>query len=52
MVTMEDQKETNSWHGTKLDIEKKFAVLQVEWADAGYRHDGGGDGNRNLFIRK
>jgi len=42
MVTMEDQKETNSWHGTKLDIEKKFAVLQVEWADAGYRHDGRG----------
>ncbi len=53
MMTMENQQEANSWHGTKLDIEKKFAVLQAEWADAGYRYDGGGGGGTlNLFIRK
>jgi hypothetical protein len=53
MVTTEDQQETNSWHGSKLDTEKKFAVVQVEWADQGHRHvGGGGDGSLNLFIRK
>jgi len=52
MVIMEDRQETNSWYSSKLDIEKKFAVLQVEWADEGYRYDGGGgDGSLNLFIR-
>jgi len=53
MVTMEDQKETNSWNGSKLDIEKKFALLQVEWADQRYRYHGGSSsGNLNLFVRK
>lgn len=53
MVTMEDQRETNSWHSSKLDIEKKFAIIQVEWADQGYRHNGGGgSGNLIFFIRK
>jgi hypothetical protein len=53
IITMEDQKETNSWYSSKLDIEKKFAVVQVEWADQGYRYDGGGGGgNLNLFVRK
>lgn len=53
MVTMEDQKETNSWYSSKLDIEKKFAVVQIEWAEQGYRHVGGsGSGHLNLFIRK
>jgi hypothetical protein len=33
MVTMEGQKETSSWYSCKLDIVKKFAVVQVEWAD-------------------
>ena len=51
--TMEGQKETSSWYSSKLDIEKKFAVVQVEWADHGYRYDGcGGAGNLDLFIRK
>jgi hypothetical protein len=53
MATMEDQQETNSWYSSKLDIEKKFAVVQVEWADQGYRYVGGGSsGNLNLFVRK
>ena len=53
MTTMEDQKETNSWSSSKLDIEKKFAVVQLEWVEEGYRHSGGGgSGNLNLFIRK
>jgi len=53
MVTMDNMQETNSWYSSKLDIEKKFAVIQVEWADAGYRYDGGGGGGTlNLFIRK
>jgi len=52
MVIMEDRQETSSWYSSKLDIEKKFAVLQVEWADEGYRYDGGGgDGSLNLLIR-
>jgi len=52
MVIMEDRQETTSWYSSKLDIEKKFAVLQVEWADEGYRYDGGGrNGSLNLFIR-
>ena len=52
MATMENLQETDSWYSSKLDIEKKFAVVQVEWADAGYRYDGGGGGALNLFIRK
>jgi hypothetical protein len=53
MVTMEDQQESNSWNGSKLDIEKKFAVLQIEWAEQGYRYNGGGrNGDLNLFTRK
>jgi hypothetical protein len=53
LVTMEDQQELASWYSSKLDIEKKFAIVQVEWADAGYRHNGGGGGGTlNLFIRK
>jgi serine/threonine protein kinase len=53
MVIMEDQQETNSWYSSKLDIEKKFAVTQVEWANQGFRYDGGGgNGSLNLFIRK
>jgi len=53
MVTMENMRETDSCYSSKLDIEKKFAVVQVEWADTGYRHDGGGgSGTLNLFIRK
>ena len=53
MVIMEDQQETNSWYSSKLDIEKKFAVTQVEWANQGFRYDGGGgSGSLNLFTRK
>ena len=53
MVTMEDLKETSSWYSSKLDIEKKFALVQVEWADQGYRYGGGsGSGDLNLFTRK
>jgi hypothetical protein len=53
MLTMEGPQETNSWCSSKLDIEKKFAVVQVEWADAGYRYDGGGgSGTLNLFTKK
>jgi hypothetical protein len=53
MVTQEDQNELNSWYSSKLDIEKKFAVVQVEWADEKYFHNGGsGSGPLNLFIRK
>jgi hypothetical protein len=53
IVAMENMQESDSWYSSKLDIEKKFAVVQVEWADAGYRHDGGGGGGiLNLFIRK
>ena len=53
MVIAEDQQQTNSWYSGKLDIEKKFALLQVEWADEGYCYDGGGgNGSLNLFVRK
>jgi hypothetical protein len=52
MVTMEDNQEKDSWFSSKVDIEKKFAVLQVEWADAGYRHNGGSGTTLNLFFRK
>src|SRR6185312_14882971 len=53
MVTMEGQTDTNSWRGTKLDIERKFAILQLEWIDQGYRHNGGGgNGTLNLFTKK
>ena len=52
MVTMEGQQEMSSWYGSKLDTEKKFALVQVEWADQGYRHSGGGSGTLNLFTRK
>lgn len=53
MVTMENMQETSSWYSSKLDIEKKFAVVQVEWADEKYFHNGGsGSGPLNLFIRK
>lgn len=53
MVTLEDQKEDNSWQGSKLDIERKFAVLHVEWADQGYRWNGGtGGGIMNMFTKK
>jgi len=53
MVITKDQQETNSWYSSKLDIERKFAVVQVEWADQGYRYDGGGEnGSLNLFTKK
>ena len=53
MVTMENMQETDSWYSSKLDIEKKFAVVQTEWADQKYFHNGGsGSGPLNLFIRK
>jgi hypothetical protein len=53
MATTENAHETSSWHSSKLDIEKKFAVIQIEWVDAGYRHDGGGgNGTLNLFTKK
>jgi hypothetical protein len=53
MVTLEDEKELNSWSSSKLDVEKKFAVVQVEWADEKYFHNGGGgSGSLNFFIRK
>jgi hypothetical protein len=52
-VTMEDQQETNSWYSGKLDTEKKFAIVQLEWADQGYHWVGGSGGaNLNLFVRK
>jgi hypothetical protein len=53
MVTMEDQNETNAWYNGKLDIEKKFALVHVEWADQGYRWNGGANsGNLNVFTKK
>lgn len=53
MVTMENMQETNSWYSSKLDIEKKFAVVQVEWGDEKYFYNGGsGSGLLNLFTRK
>jgi hypothetical protein len=53
MVTMENMQETDSWYSSKLDIEKKFAVVQVEWAHEEYFHNGGsGPGPLNLFIGK
>ena len=53
MVTMENMQEANSWQGSKLDIEKKFAVVQLEWYEQAYRYDGGGgSGTLNLFVRK
>jgi hypothetical protein len=53
MVASEDGQEIQSWHAGKLDIEKKFAVINVEWADQGYQHIGGGaSGNLNMFVRK
>jgi len=53
MVAAEDEQEIFSWHGSKLDIERKVAVVNVEWVDQGYQHIGGGaSGNLNMFIRK
>ncbi len=54
MAAMEGQQETNSWHSGKAGIEKKFAIVQLEWIDQGYRWIGGSDSGSslNLFIRK
>jgi hypothetical protein len=53
LVTCDDMKETATWYSSKLDTEKIFSVLQVEWSDQGYRYTGGGgSGILNLFIRK
>jgi hypothetical protein len=49
LVTFEDMQERDSWSGTKADIEKKFAILQIEWLNAGWKYDGGGGGN-SLFL--
>jgi hypothetical protein len=49
LVTFEDMKESASWYCEKIDVEKKFAVLQIEWLNAGWRNDGGGGGN-SLFL--
>jgi hypothetical protein len=53
-VTMEDQRETKFWYTSKLDTEKKFAIVQLEWVDQGYHWVGGNSGgaNLNLFVRK
>jgi hypothetical protein len=52
LVAFEDMQETNAWYCGKMDLEKKFAVLQIEWLSAGWRYDGGsGPGRLFLFTR-
>jgi hypothetical protein len=41
--------ESGSWSCGKVEVEKKFAVLQIEWLNAGWKYDGGGDDN-SLFL--
>ena len=41
--------ESGSWYLSKAEVEKKFAILQIEWMNAGWRVDGGG-GDNSLFL--
>lgn len=54
MVTAEGQQETSSWNGGKAGLERKFAIVQLEWIDQGYHWVSGSnnDGSLNLFVRK
>lgn len=49
LATFEDMKETGAWYCGKVDVEKKFAILQNEWLNDGWRWDGGG-GSGGLFL--
>jgi uncharacterized membrane-anchored protein YhcB (DUF1043 family) len=49
LVTFEDMKETGASYCGKVDVEKKFAILQNEWLNDGWRWDGGG-GSGGLFL--
>jgi hypothetical protein len=54
MVRTEGQQETEFSYSSKLDTEKKFAIVQLEWVDQGYHWVSGSSGgaNLNLFVRK
>jgi hypothetical protein len=49
LVTFDDMRETAAWYCGKTDVEKKFAILQIEWLSDGFRYDGGG-GSGSLFL--
>jgi hypothetical protein len=44
-----EKPESASWYGGKADLEKRFAILQIEWLNAGWRFDSGG-GDSSLFL--
>jgi hypothetical protein len=51
LVTFENMVETGVHYCGKREVEIKFAVLQLEWYDEGYRYDGGSGGSsEQLFL--
>jgi hypothetical protein len=47
-----DGNETGALYGDRVEISKRFALLQIEWLVAGYVRDGGGTGGsaERLFL--
>jgi hypothetical protein len=52
MATFEDlqKPETDTWYLGKAEVEKRFAILQLEWLNAGWRYDGGSGAGNSLFL--
>jgi hypothetical protein len=52
LATLADNKETGALYGDRVEISKKFALLQVEWLAEGCQYDGGGGGGstEKLFL--
>jgi hypothetical protein len=52
LVTFDNMQETAVYYCGKKEVERKFAVLQLEWYDEGYQYDGGngGGGTDKLFL--
>jgi len=51
LVAFEDleKPQTTAWYLPKIEIEKRFAILQLEWLNSGWRYDGG-SGSGPLFL--
>lgn len=52
LVTFADNTETGALYGDRVEISKRFALLQIEWLVAGYVRNGGGSGGstERLFF--
>ncbi len=52
MAAFEDlqKPETDTWYLGKVEVEKKFAILQLEWMHAGWKYDGGSSAGNSLFL--